>query len=275
MSLTKPLVSVVITTRNNQRTIKKLLESLKGQSYKNIEIIVVDNNSKDYTLKIAKKYTTKIFDKGPERSAQRNLGAKRARGSFYLILDSDMVVGKNVISECVNLCLMDLSIKEVIIPEKSFGEGFWSGAKSWEREINEGEKYFESARFFSKGVFWEFGGFDEEMTGPEDWDLPQRIAKKYKSGRIKSYILHDEGRQTLLSLAKKKYYYGLSAHKYLKSQNLPLIGPTTIYFMRPSFYKKWRKLVFRPVPSLGMFVMLFAELIGGGLGYIRGRMKNE
>lgn len=268
-----PLVSIIITTKNSGRTLKKLLQSIRNQSYKNTEVIIIDNNSSDDTLQIAKKYTAKIFNKGPERSAQRNLGARRARGSYYLVLDSDMIVNKNVIKECIELIFENPHFKEIIIPEKSLGVGFWSQAKAWEREINEGEKYFESARFFPKKIFWEFGGFDETMTGPEDWDLPQRIAKKYPVGRIKSYIMHDEGRHTLLGLAKKKYYYGLSAHRYLKSQNLPIIGPTTVYFLRSAFYKKWRKLISRPILSVGMFVMLVSELIGGGLGYLRGRLK--
>lgn len=275
MSLNKPLVSVIITTRNNQRTLRELLESIKHQAYENVETIIVDNNSSDNTLQIAKEYTSRIFKAGPERSAQRNLGAKYARGKFYLILDSDMIVNRDVISECVELISYKPSLKEIIIPEKSFGQGFWSQTKAWEREINEGEEYFESARFFPKKIFWEFGGYDETMTGPEDWDLPQRIAKKYPVGRIKSFIKHDEGRQTLWGLAKKKYYYGLSAHKYLKSQNLPIIGPTTVYFLRPAFYKHWRKLISKPTLSLGMLVMLISEMIGGGLGYIRGRLRGD
>lgn len=274
-SLKSPLVSIIVTTKNSERTLGKLLQSIRNQSYPRIEIIIVDNNSSDNTKEVARKYTTKIFNKGPERSAQRNLGAKKSKGELYLILDSDMILNRNVIGECVKLITNKPFLKEIIIPEKSFGEGFWSQTKAWEREINEGEKYFESARFFPKKIFWEFGGFDETMTGPEDWDLPQRIAKKYPVGRIKSFIRHDEGRQTLWGLAKKKYYYGLSAHKYLKSQNLPIIGPTTVYFLRPAFYKHWRKLISKPILSLGMFVMLISELIGGSLGYIRGRLRGD
>src|SRR3989338_5625100 len=161
----KPLVSAVITTLNSDKTLGKLLTSIKGQSYHPVEIIVVDNNSTDETLKVAKNFTDKVFTKGPERS---------------------------------------------------FGDGFWAKAKILEREIHQGENYFEAARFFPQKLFWEFGGYDETLTGPEDWDLPQRLAKKHRVGRIKSFILHNEGCPTLFKLAKRKYYYGLSAHQYLK-----------------------------------------------------------
>jgi len=46
----KPLVSVVIPTYNSEKTLKKCLESIKRQTYKNIEIIVVDKFSKDRTV---------------------------------------------------------------------------------------------------------------------------------------------------------------------------------------------------------------------------------
>lgn len=269
-----PLVSVIITTKNSSRTLEALLKSIKDQSYKNFEIILVDNFSTDKTIVIAEKYIKKIYQMGPERSVQRNLGAKKALGKFYLILDSDMVLSRNVIEECVDLVNREPDVKEIIIPEKSFGLGVWSEAKALERKINEGETFFESARFFLKESFWEFRGFDENITGPEDWDLPQKIAKKYKVGRIKSYISHNEGRHTLLELAQRKYYYGLSTHKYLKNQKLPIFSKITIYFLRPAFYKKWKLLITNPLLTFFMIIMLTVENIAGGLGYILGRLKD-
>lgn len=43
-----------------------------------MEIIVVDNNSSDSTVKIAKEFTDKVYNKGPERSAQGNFGVEKA-----------------------------------------------------------------------------------------------------------------------------------------------------------------------------------------------------
>ena len=79
-----PLVSVIITTKNSSRTLETCLKSIKDQTYKNIELIVIDNNSIDNTKEIAKKYTNKVFNYGPERSAQRNFGAKQAKGEYLL-----------------------------------------------------------------------------------------------------------------------------------------------------------------------------------------------
>src|SRR5579872_2969104 len=96
-----PLVSVIIPTRNSQEFLELLLKSIKNQSYRNIEVIIVDNNSSDKTKEIARKYTDLVFNKGPERSAQRNYGVSKSKGDYILFLDSDMELTKDVIKECV------------------------------------------------------------------------------------------------------------------------------------------------------------------------------
>lgn len=269
----KTLVSVIITTRNSSKTIPALLESTIKQSFKQYEIIVVDNKSSDDTQKLAKNYTSKIFNKGPERSVQRNFGASKSVGKYLMFLDADMVLTSNVIADCVKK-MEEGNFGGIIIPEKSFGEGFWAKAKALERRINEGESYFEAARFFPKKIFTDLGGYDKNLTGPEDWDFPQRVSNKYNITRIKSYILHNEGKPSLLSFAKRKYYYGLSVHRYLSKQQLPVLNPRTVYFLRGSFYRKWKEIFKNPVVSLGMMVMLFVETAAGGFGYFKGKVEN-
>lgn len=162
------LVSIIITTKNSAKTLKSLLVSIKKQSYKRKEIIIVDNNSSDKTLNIAKKYTENIFLKGPERSSQRNYGALKSKGNYLFFLDSDMVLEEHVIKQCVEKSKYKLDKCEVIVPEKSFGKGFWAKAKILERNINEGEFFFEAARFFPKKIFKQAKGYDESLTGPEE-----------------------------------------------------------------------------------------------------------
>ena len=59
-----PLVSVVITTKNEEKNIENCLRSIRSQTFKNIELIVVDNFSEDKTAEIAKKYGAKVYFKG-------------------------------------------------------------------------------------------------------------------------------------------------------------------------------------------------------------------
>ena len=117
------LVSVIVTTKNSSATLTSLLESIKAQTYKNTEIIVVDNNSTDPTKTIAEKYTKKVFNKGPERSAQRNFGAHEAKGEYLFILDSDMELTPRVIEDAVRTA-RKTGVRALVVPEKTVGEGW-------------------------------------------------------------------------------------------------------------------------------------------------------
>lgn len=98
-----PLVSVVVTTRNEERNIGNCLRSIREQTYPNIEIIVVDNNSDDRTKEISANFTDKVYNVGPERSAQRNHGLlKVAVGKYRAYFDADMLLAPDLIQSCVD-----------------------------------------------------------------------------------------------------------------------------------------------------------------------------
>lgn len=270
------LVSIIITTKNEQDVIRGALDSIGKQTYRKIEIIVVDNNSSDKTSHIAKIFTNKVFNFGPERSAQRNFGAEKAQGSYFLFLDADMQLTKNVVKECIELMQNDEKIGAINIPEISIGSNFWENIKAYERSFynKEGDIITDAARFFKREVFEKIKGYDEKITGPEDWDITDRVLKNgFKIGRVEAKIYHLERIPSLFSLLKKKFYYGLDVHKYLGKQKISIIGPKTIYFLRPSFYKNPNKIFSHPILFVAMFMMLFAELLAGGFGYLLGKIK--
>lgn len=268
-SATNSLVSIIVTTKNEQTVIEDLLRSLKAQTYKNIEIVVVDNNSTDKTKKISKKYTKLIFNKGPERSAQRNYGVEKSSGEYVVILDADMQLKTKVIEEGVEQ-MKDASIGAVIIPERSFGKGFWTQFKVFEREFYVGEDSIEAARFFRSELFKKFGGYDLTITGPEDWDLPLRMRKAgVKIARTKSLILHNERVFNPWKSAKKKFYYASGAGVYYGKHKDVLATHGNLLF-RPVFFRKWKKLVSHPILATGMFLVRTLEMAGAGLGFLYG-----
>ena len=273
----KSVVSVIITTKNEQDVIENLLKSLKNQTYKKLEIILVDNNSSDLTVKIAKKYGIKVFTFGPERSTQRNFGAKKSKGKYLLFLDADMELSPSVIKECVKVAQED-QVSGIVIPEVSVAKNFWERVKAYERSFynEEGDIVTDAARFFLKKVFLKAGGYDESITGPEDWDLPENIkALGYRMNRINSVIYHRERITSIFNLARKKYYYGLKTYRYLKKHNISPVSAKTIFFLRPIFYKNWGKIAMNPFLSLSLIFMLTLELIAGGTGYFIGRITNK
>lgn len=272
----QPLVSLIITSKNEEDSIGSLLSSVNKQLYKNIEVILVDNKSSDRTIDIAKKYNNVVvYTFGPERSAQRNYGAKKAQGEYVFFLDADMELTPKVIEDCIDKIFKN-KLEGVVIPEESRANNFWGGIKAFERAFynEKGDPITDAARFFSKKVFNIIGGYDESITGPEDWDLPDRVREEgFRIGRSSEKIYHNEQEVSLTLLLKKKFYYGMNAHNYLSKHKIPIISPKTIYFLRPLFYKNWTKLLRHPVLSLAMIYMLSIELLGGGVGYLIGRFK--
>jgi len=271
------VISIIVTTRNEERNIRRCLQSIIKQNYKKFEIIVVDNHSTDATQKIAKVFTNKVFTYGPERSAQRNYGASKAIGEYIFFIDADMELKNDVLASII------LYINEVkkfggaIIPEQSVGVSFWERVKVFERSfyLAYGDSTTDAARVFPLYLFNKNKGYDESITGPEDWDLPERIKKNgYSIIRVPTIIFHYENIPSLKQLLKKKYYYALKSHRYLKKHNISTFSSKTIYFLRPVFYKQWKAFFRHPILSTGLFIMLSGELFAGGLGFFKGKIQN-
>lgn len=286
-----PLVSIVITTKNEEKNILTCHESIKSQSYTNIEIIVVDNFSIDRTQEISKRYTEKVFSKGPERSAQRNFGMiDQAAGKYVMFVDADMILAPNLIEACVQRMQRGdchaLHIREIVL-----GVNFWSKVRRFERTFYDGT-VVDGARFFLKGAFVEAGGFDEELFkvgSGEDWDIDKLIklngtialldggllqeqkwdpalfrflrARGVEPSLDKVLIYHNEADFELFKYLKKKSYYASGFDGYIEKwgKNDPDIqkqfGILYRYFWVFVEKKKYIKLISHPLLSMGMYIL--------------------
>jgi glycosyltransferase involved in cell wall biosynthesis len=256
------LVSIVIPTRNNGSTIENCIQSVKEQSYKETEIILVDNFSTDNTAQIAKRMGALVITLEGERTKAKNHGLRISRGRYVCFVDSDMVLGHKVIQQCVESCRD--SAAGVIIPERSTGNGFWVGVRDFERSLYSGSK-IESARFFDREIALRAGGFDEDVIAYEESTLPQKIeALGYRVDmRTDDSILHDEGEFKLLKWLNKKQYYGKTAGAYMKKY--PMYGSAQLgirYRIAVMTGKgQWKKLLRYPLKSLGLFTLKFSEYL--------------
>ncbi len=105
-----------------------------------------------------------------------------------LIIDSDMVLDKNVVAQCVALVARG-DVIAAVIPERSEGQGFWAACKALERSCYVGDDTIEAARFFTRdAVRSRHGGYDEDMILTEDRDLPARIGRQEGIGRVDAEI---------------------------------------------------------------------------------------
>jgi glycosyltransferase involved in cell wall biosynthesis len=258
-------VSAVVTTRNSADTLADCLASIRRQSHEDVELVVVDNASTDDTKRVAERFADVVLDAGPERSAQRNRGVAASSGEYVLVVDADMILGPDVVAQCVAVAREEGAVA-IVIPERSIGSGFWARAKALERSCYLGDASIEAPRFFTREVFDRYGGYDEELTGPEDWDLPARMRERERGGRIEELILHQEGNLRLLPLLRKKYYYGKSAYRYARRH--PELARRQFVPLRGAFVRNWRTLARQPALSLAMLGMKGAELAAGGLGML-------
>lgn len=90
----EPLVSFVIRTKNEEKFIGKVLQSLQKQTFKNFEIIIVDSGSTDKTLEIIKKFPVRLIEIKPEEynpSYSLNLGITKAKGKYIGIISGHSV----------------------------------------------------------------------------------------------------------------------------------------------------------------------------------------
>lgn len=267
----KPLVSIIIPTRNSIRTIEEALKSIKKQTYKSIEIIVVDQLSKDHTLSIVQKFTHKIYSTSGDKfysapPVSRNLGAKNSKGKYLLHMDSDMQLSKNVVEECVNKLEKNPEILAIKIHERDIGNGFWSKAKMLERKFYVGFDLIEAARFIRRDIFFKLNGYDERLRSGEDWDLSQRIEKFGTVSDIDSRILHNLGKMNYLYQIKKKFNYGLTLnqilkkHKFTPTKDLAMVFRST-YFKHPQYF------LTDPIGTLGFIILRPSELVAYLFGF--------
>ncbi len=260
------LVTVIVPTKNSQRTLEACLESVQKQTYPHIELVVVDNLSTDETMSIAKKYTEHVYTHGPERSAQRNFGAQKSSGQYLCFVDSDMVLPSSIIEECVQ----NMSDHTVcILTEESFGVGFWAKVKRKERSMYIGNDNIEAPRFFSKKIYQDVSGYNEQLTGGEDWELYDRLKKKKVTVyRTKALVLHDEGEIAISTVFKKRVLYGKAFSSFVKGG-----GSTNgrgVVDRHVLFLKKWKEGLSEPIVYFGVFVLKCIEFWGAFYGMVLG-----
>ena len=98
------LVSVIIPTYNSMtgtKNVENTLKSILDQTYRNVEILVIDNFSNDDTHRVCMNYPVRFYFLRGNRSKARNFGLERMRGVYALFVDSDHVLTKTVIDDCV------------------------------------------------------------------------------------------------------------------------------------------------------------------------------
>jgi glycosyltransferase involved in cell wall biosynthesis len=268
----KPLVSIIIPTKNSADTIDKCLSSIKMQSYPKIEIILVDNYSRDETLNIAKKYGTKVYLAGPERSAQVNFGVSRASGKYVYRVDSDFVLEPNVVYEAVRSC-EKFGYDAIVIHNTSDPTiSFWAKVRKMERDSYRNDEINVAARFWKKKVFEAIGGFDVNLIAGDDYDLHNRLTKSgYNIGWIKAQETHIGEPRNMAEIFRKHYFYGQNLGRFIeKNQEIAFkqLSP-----LRRSLAKSLSGSCQDPAIIVGFFVYQLIRYTAATLGMLSAKLK--
>ena len=102
------MVSVIIPVYNVEKYIDECLKSVVSQTYKNIEVIIINDGSTDKSEEIIRSYLDKyenityIYQQNKGVSEARNLGLKNATGDYVLFVDSDDYIHKSMIEKMYN-----------------------------------------------------------------------------------------------------------------------------------------------------------------------------
>jgi len=223
---------------NAENTIEKCIKSILSQEYNNkIEVIIIDDKSKDNSINIVRKFKLiKLIQnkKNIGLSKSLNKAIKAAKYSLIAIIWCDCVLSNNKWLENINNALRSKKKVMVATSELVLPKEIWDNYKFWDKvvmsyayggKIKDKGKYFRPS-LFKKEVFNKVGYYNEKdfRIAGEDTDLKQRIFKKgYKIINSKTKLLHLHG------------FYKSSIKSQLINKALPLSEAIGVNFRKHGY----------------------------------------
>ena len=200
-------VSLITCTNNSEETIRDCCLSISSQTYSNIEHIILDNNSKDKTISIIKKYSQKNVKIYQQKSigiyGAINEGMKISNGNIIGILHSDdVLIDKDVISVITQKFInenLDILFSNVYYTKKNdltkivrkWKSNLKVGIQSndiLDKKINNGWMPPHTTLFFKKSLLKDIGYYDESLKISSDYDF---IIRLFKRKNLKIFYLNE------------------------------------------------------------------------------------
>lgn len=240
-----PIVSVVIPTRNRAGLLERAVKSVEKQTYKDLEIIVVDDSSSDNTQSVIESLKTENLryirlEKQSGGAVARNTGIKAAGGRFIAFLDDDDEWLPEKIEKQATHMLNNPGTGICYTGRKTIRKGkmLLGGGKRYSFRYPPGEDHFKaimsdnfvgitSSVMIPRDILLEAGGFDEKLPCLQDYDLYIRILKKTKAFGINEplvrYYLEGATRHVSFERANVETASAYLIEKYMDEPYLPLL----------------------------------------------------
>jgi glycosyltransferase involved in cell wall biosynthesis len=185
-----PLVSIIIPIYNYGIQFEKTLQSVFDSTYKNVEIVIVDDGSTDTYVKLKLESIKDhpnikiIYQENQGPSSARNNGVKNSNGIFILPLDADDTIHPDYIQSCVNILKNDKTISPVYCDTHHIGQiQRIEQRPEWSiKRLIQGP-FIVNCSMFHKEAFDVCDGYDVTLKGWEDYDLWIRMGLKGYLGK--------------------------------------------------------------------------------------------
>lgn len=200
----EPLISVVIPTYNREKTILRALNSVLGQTYSNIEVIVVDDGSTDTTVQILGNCTDKrirliCLSRNQGANRARNVGISEAKGEYVAFQDSDDEWMADKLEKQLAY-MLQTAVKAVYCPYILFDAGktcivpeCYMDLDICEKNVAEVLKKINivgtPTLMVKRELFSEIGMFDESMKRRQDYEFVIRLVKKEPLGYVEEPLV--------------------------------------------------------------------------------------
>jgi len=271
------VVTISIPTLNAEKSIGLCLEAIKKQTYQNIEINIVDGDSKDKTLLIAREQGIKniIIYKGALLGA-RFKGVQKARGEYILLLDSDQILNNDTIERAAKMMTNGydmLILEETSFKDKTFIEKLFKLDRKLLHQTRNFSPYSGAVlpRFFRKKLLQtafnqipknmvaKVGGEDHMIIYYECWQFSKKIAL------LPNAVCHIEPK-SLYQVLKNAYHWGYSRQEAYSGKYKNLLCREKTRIKMSSFPKGMFK------ESLASLTLLALRGIPGEIGFYKARL---
>lgn len=199
------IVSVIIPTYNRANLVGRAIKSVLEQTFKNIELLVIDDGSDDDTEKVVKNFDSEAIkyiqhEENKGAAVARNTGIENARGEYVAFLDSGDEWFPQKLEKQVSVLKKKKDVGIVYVGTIYFDERYNDNLLEIVIPKYKGMVYRKlleknivcggcSSVLIRKQCFEYVGGFDSEFPAAQDWDMWIRIAKLYKFDYIPNILL--------------------------------------------------------------------------------------